>query len=68
MASGKRGSKSSQVLTAGRDLKAFLPEMLFLCILRQRMSWPDELAVETGHGGEAGTVAQRQRPAKRRRT
>lgn len=47
-ASGPKGTKSRKAAKAGRCERAYLPEMLFLCILRQRMDWPDDLAVGSG--------------------
>lgn len=79
-AAGAKGAKSRAAAAAGRTGRAYLPEMLFLCILRQKMSWPVELAVggDDGGGG-AGNVGrggaqkggkgspERKKPVKRRR-
>lgn len=71
-ASGARGAKSRAAAAAGRNGTAYLPEMLFLCILRQKMSWPADLAVGGGGGGATaadgkGSSAEKEKPAKRRR-
>lgn len=70
-ASGARGAKSRAAAAAGRNGTAYLPEMLFLCILRQKMSWPADLAVGGGGGATAadgkGSSAEKEKPAKRRR-
>lgn len=54
-AAGAKGAKSRATAAAGRNGKAYLPEMLFLCILRQKMSWPEKLAVGGGAGGVGGS-------------
>eukprot|EP00752_Nemacystus_decipiens_P009915 g8847.t1 len=61
-AAGAKGVKSRAAAAAGRNGSAYLPEMLFLCILRQRMSWPADLAIDGG-----GDTAEKEKPAKRRR-
>lgn len=72
-ASGAKGAKSRAAAAAGRNGSAYLPEMLFLCILRQKMSWPADLAVGGGGGGggaaggSGGSSAENEKPAKRRR-
>ncbi|CAN0224229.1 unnamed protein product [Ectocarpus sp. 12 AP-2014] len=63
-AAGAKGAKSRVAAAAGRNGKAYLPEMLFLCILRQKMSWPADL-VAGGGSAEAGPASKK--PAKRRR-
>lgn len=68
---GAKGAKSRAAAAAGRNGTAYLPEMLFLCILRQKMSWPPDLAVGGGGGATAadgkGSIAEKEKPAKRRR-
>ena len=69
-AGGAKGAKSRAAAAAGRNGNAYLPEMLFLCILRQQMSWPADLAVggvEGGAAGGRGGSAQKEKPAKHRR-
>eukprot|EP00903_Cladosiphon_okamuranus_P014255 g13241.t1 len=68
--SGAKGIKSRAAAAAGRNGNAYLPEMLFLCILRQKISWAADLAVGGGEGGTAGGrggSAEKVNPAKRRR-
>lgn len=48
VADGVKGEKSREAVASGRGGRGYLPEMLFLCILRQKMEWPDELAVGGG--------------------
>lgn len=70
-AAGAKGAKSRAAALAGRNGSAYLPEMLFLCILRQKMSWPADLVVDGGGGGAAGGTAgsaEKGKSAKRRRT
>lgn len=69
-AAGTKGAKSRAAAAAGRNGSAYLPEMLFLCILRQKMSWPADLAVGGDGGGAASGragSAEKEKPAKRRR-
>lgn len=73
-ASGAKGSKSRAIAACGRGGRAYLPEMMFLCILRQSLSWPDALAVGGGAPGKgdegassAKQPAQKSKPTKRRR-
>lgn len=68
-AGGAKGTKSRNAAAAGRNGKAYLPEMLFLCILRQKLSWPVDLAVGGGAGAQKGGKGspEKQKPVKRRR-
>lgn len=66
-AAGAKGATSRAAAAAGRKGSAYLPEMLFLCILRQKMSWPADLAVGSGGGAAAGGSAEKEKPLKRRR-
>lgn len=79
---GAKGARSRAAVAAGRGHRGYLLEMLFLCILKQKLDWPDSLAVGEdrdgtnggragGGGGSRGTVrrsVEQSKPSKRRRT
>ncbi|CAN0399441.1 unnamed protein product, partial [Discosporangium mesarthrocarpum] len=50
-AKGAKGTRAKREAALGRGGKAYLPEMLFLSVLRQRLDWSDALAVGIGGGG-----------------
>lgn len=65
-AAGVKGAKSRAAAAAARNGTAYLPEMLFLCILKQRVLWPSALAVRDDEVTAGG--AEKKQPTKRRRT